>query len=64
MYGRLRMLCQALVGRTPRLFSIGAITVYPGFGHAADRMPSGMRVLAGEDHAGVGEEASQKISRM
>src|SRR5215510_8577239 len=31
MYGRLRMIVEVLVGRTPRLFTIGGVPVYPGF---------------------------------
>jgi nucleoside-diphosphate-sugar epimerase len=51
MYGRLRMLADELVGRTPRLFSIGGVPVYPGFSHDADRFPAGMRVAAREEDA-------------
>ena len=51
MYGRLRMLVDVLVGRTPRLFSIGGVPVYPGFSHDDDRFPSGMRFRAAENDA-------------
>lgn len=51
MYGRLRMLVDVLVGRTPRLFSIGGVPVYPGFANDDDRVPTGMRFPSGEDHA-------------
>ena len=51
MYGRLRMLVDILVGRTPRLFSIGGVPVYPGFANDDDRVPTGMRFPSGEDHA-------------
>ena len=51
MYGRLRMIVEVLVGRTPRLFSIGGVPVYPGFSNDADRYPTGMRFGAAEDDA-------------
>jgi nucleoside-diphosphate-sugar epimerase len=51
MYGRLRMLVDALAGRTPRLFSVGGVPVYPGFSNDEDRFPAGMRFRAGEDDA-------------
>lgn len=51
MYGRLRMLVQALVGRTPRLFSIGGVPVYPGFSSEEDCYPVGMRFPSAEEHA-------------
>ncbi len=64
MYGRLRMIVDVLVGRTPRLFSIGGIPVYLGFAHAVDARPTGMRVLSREDHAAVGEEGTDKIRKI
>lgn len=64
MYGRLRMVTDVLVGRTPRLFSIGGVPVYRGFGNSADCFPTGMRVGIRESEAGVGEEAAQKIARI
>jgi len=51
MYGRLRMLVEYLVGKTPRLFSIGGVPVYPGFANDVDRFPDGMRFPSGEDDA-------------
>lgn len=51
MYGRLRMLVEFLVGKTPRLFSIGGVPVYPGFANDADRFPEGMRFPSTEDDA-------------
>ena len=51
MYGRLRMLVEVLVGRTPRLFSIGGVPVYPGFSNDEDRFPSGMRFRSSESDA-------------
>ena len=56
MYGRLRMIVDVLVGRTPRLFSIGGIPVYKGFADAAAATPSGMKVLSRESDAGVGDD--------
>jgi nucleoside-diphosphate-sugar epimerase len=51
MYGRLRMLVEYLVGKTPRLFSIGGVPVYPGFANDVDRFPGGMRFPSAEEHA-------------
>jgi len=51
MYGRLRMIVDELVGRTPRLFSIGGVPVYPGYSNDGDRFPSGMRLGAAETDA-------------
>ncbi len=51
MYGRLRMLVDELVGRTPRLFSIGGVPVYPGYSNDEDRFPTGMRLGAAETDA-------------
>jgi nucleoside-diphosphate-sugar epimerase len=64
MYGRLRMITEVLVGRTPRLFSIGGVPVYPAFFNATDSFPTGMRLLSREPDAGVGEEAAQKVRRI
>ena len=36
----IRMLVEQLMGRTPRLFSIGGVPVYPGFSNDDDRFPS------------------------
>jgi len=51
MYGRLRMLVDVLAGRTPRLFSIGGVPVYPGFSNDDDRFPPGMRFPSAETEA-------------
>ncbi len=51
MYGRLRMLVEVLVGRTPRLFSIGGVPVYPGFSNDEDRFPAGMKLGSAETDA-------------
>jgi nucleoside-diphosphate-sugar epimerase len=51
MYGRLRMLVEVLVGRTPRLFTIGGVPVYPGFSNDTDRFPAGMRLGTPEEDA-------------
>ena len=51
MYGRLRMLVEYLVGKTPRLFSIGGVPVYPGFVNDVDRFPSGMKLPSAESDA-------------
>ena len=64
MYGRLRMTTEVLVGRTPRLFSIGGVPVYRGFGNAADNVPAGMRLPSREDDAGIGEESAEKIRKI
>ena len=64
MYGRLRMITDVLVGRTPRVFSIGGIPVYRGFYNSTDCFPSGMRIMSDEAAAGVGEESAPKIRRI
>jgi len=51
MYGRLRMIVDVLVGRTPRLFTIGGVPVYPGFSNDTDRFPAGMRLGTPETQA-------------
>jgi nucleoside-diphosphate-sugar epimerase len=64
MYGRLRMITEVLIGRTPRLFSIGGIPVYPGFGNAGDCFPAGMPIPSHEHDAGADEKVSEKIRRI
>lgn len=64
MYGRLRMICDVLVGRTPRVFSIGGIPVYPAFTDSTECFPTGMRVLSREADAGTVEQASLKVRRI
>lgn len=64
MYGRLRMVTEVLVGRTPRLFSIGGVPVYRGFANSRDCSPTGMRIPCREVDAGVGEESAPKIRRI
>jgi len=64
MYGRLRMVCDVLVGRTPRLFSIGGVPVYPGFGDDEDRFPHGMRLPSREEDAGVRDGAEQDMRKI
>jgi nucleoside-diphosphate-sugar epimerase len=44
MYGRLRSIAKVLVGRTPRLFSIGGYPVYRGFGEPDNLFPTGLRI--------------------
>ncbi len=63
MYGRLRMITEVLVGRTPRLFSIGGVPVYPGFADDRDRFPTGMRTPAAETDAfaPLGEHAGPSM---
>jgi nucleoside-diphosphate-sugar epimerase len=51
MYGRLRMIVDEVVGRTPRLFSIGGVPVYPGFSDDDIRYPPGMRLGSRETDA-------------
>jgi nucleoside-diphosphate-sugar epimerase len=64
MYGRLRMVTEVLVGRTPRLFSIGGVPVYRGFANSAECFPTGMRVPCREQDAGVSDDAGPKIGRI
>ncbi len=51
MYGRLRMIVNELAGRTPRLFSIGGVPVYPGYSDDDIRYPPGMRLGSRESDA-------------
>jgi nucleoside-diphosphate-sugar epimerase len=64
MYGRLRMITQVLVGRTPRLFSIGGVPVYRAFTDSTECFPTGMRILSREDDAGPADQAAQKVRRI
>lgn len=58
MYGRLRSIAEVLVGRTPRLFSIGGFPVYRGFGDATTEFPEGMHIPTVEGSALVSDERS------
>ena len=58
MYGRLRSIVKVLVGRTPRLISIGGVPVYSGYAEPAVEFPEGMAVPTGEDALLVGDERS------
>lgn len=64
MYGRLRSIAKVLVGRTPRLFSIGGIPVYRGFGDFSSVFPHGMRVPSREDDDLAGPESAPKIAKI
>ena len=58
MYGRLRSIVKVLVGRTPRLFSIGGVPVYSGFAEPATEFPEGLSIPAYEDGPTVNDERS------
>ena len=58
MYGRLRAIAEVLVGRTPRLFSIGGMPVYRGFGEFSTEFPQGMPIPTSETHSLVNDERS------
>jgi nucleoside-diphosphate-sugar epimerase len=58
MYGRLRSIAEILVGRTPRLFSIGGMPAYRGFGEASTEFPEGMAIPARETGPLVADERS------
>jgi nucleoside-diphosphate-sugar epimerase len=58
MYGRLRSIAEVLVGRTPRLFSIGGFPVYRGFGNAKTEFPEGMTIPTLESAPQVTDERS------
>lgn len=64
MYGRLRSVAKVLVGKTPRLFSIGGVPVYEGFGEHESVFPHGMRMPTREDDPLVGPEAAPKIAKI
>ncbi|MCP5024973.1 MAG: NAD(P)H-binding protein [Actinomycetia bacterium] len=51
MYGRLRMVVDALIEVTPRLFTVGGVPVYPGYSNDTDRFPTGMRLPSAEEDA-------------
>jgi nucleoside-diphosphate-sugar epimerase len=58
MYGRLRSIAEVLVGRTPRLFSIGGMPVYRGFGESTTEFPEGMPIPTLETQPLVDDERS------
>ncbi len=66
MYGRLRSIAKVLVGRTPRLFSIGGFPVYRGWGEPEQLFPVGMPFPTRETHAlasdGIDGAKTQKIA--
>lgn len=65
MYGRLRALAPALVGRVGRFFSIGGIALYAGFSDAeCDVMPRGVEVPAREESPLAGPESAEKIQKI
>lgn len=58
MYGRLRSIVKVLVGRTPRLFSIGGMPVYAGYSEPCTEFPVGMPIPAAESAPLVSDERS------
>lgn len=58
MYGRLRSIVKVLVGRTPRLFSIGGVPAYSGFSEPATKFPEGMSIPTHENDELVVDERS------
>jgi nucleoside-diphosphate-sugar epimerase len=64
MYGRLRMIAPALVGRTPRLFTIGGVPMYAGYVEGDYLFPKGMPVPVREDDPKVDDRYAQKAWRI
>lgn len=58
MYGRLRSIVKVLVGRTPRLFTIGGMPVYAGYSEPGTEFPIGMPIPASESATLVTNEGS------
>ncbi len=58
MYGRLRSIAKVLVGRTPRLFSIGGIPAYHGFTEPSSMFPEGMPIPAYESSPLVTDDSN------
>jgi nucleoside-diphosphate-sugar epimerase len=48
-YGRLRLVAEALQGKTPRFIGIGGVPVYRGFLQPYANFPAGMRIPTPED---------------
>ena len=64
MYGRLRTIAPELVGRTPRLLSIGGVPVYRGCMEDTHCFPRGMAVPSREDDLKVDERESDKVRKI
>ena len=58
MYGRLRSIVKVLVGRTPRLFTIGGMPAYAGYSEPFTQFPIGMPIPAPESAPLVTDEGS------
>ena len=58
MYGRLRAIVKVLVGRTPRLFTIGGLPAYAGYSEPLTQFPVGMPIPAFESAPLVTDDRS------
>jgi nucleoside-diphosphate-sugar epimerase len=64
MYGRLRVIAAELVGRTPRLLSIGGVPVYRGYMEDRHTFPTGMAFPSREDDPLIDERESDKVRKI
>lgn len=58
MYGRLRSIAKVLVGKTPRMFTIGGFPAYRGFGEPDGEFPTGMAIPAQESAPLVSDDTN------
>jgi nucleoside-diphosphate-sugar epimerase len=58
-YGRIRLLAEALAGRTPCFIAIGGVPVYRGYFEPSANFPHGMKTPVPEDATLVASEAEQ-----
>jgi len=58
-YGRIRILAEALAGRTPCFIAVGGVPVYRGYFDPAANFPRGMKTPVSEDAPLVASEAEQ-----
>jgi nucleoside-diphosphate-sugar epimerase len=64
MYGRLRTVVNELVGKTPRLLSIGGVPVYLGYMEDSHTFPTGMAFPSREDDPLIDERESDKVRKI
>ncbi len=61
-YGRLRVVAEALVGKTPRFIGIGGVASYRGYVETQANFPTGLKTPTAEDAPLVGSEEEARFA--
>ncbi len=61
-YGRIRVVAEAMVGKTPRFIGIGGVALYRGYFNPSELFPAGLLSPVPEDDPVAASEAEQRFA--